>query len=415
MSLYRVFVTVSAVWLTAALITVMLAYPGQVLEAALTGVGIWWDVLFPALFPFIIIAELLLSFGIVHFFGTLLDPLMRPLFRVPGIGGFVMAMGFASGYPVGAKLTSQLWDQRLINRIEGERLVSFTSTSDPIFLIGAVAVGFFHNPEIAPILAVSHYGAGVIIGLMMRFHAGHVPLTPPAGAQEGSIFRRALSNMHDTRIAQQRPFGDLLRDAAVNALRMIIVIGGLVVFFSVMIEILNRTNLLHLLGKIIAALLAVTDLPAGLSDAFINGLFEVTLGAKSAGDAAGVGLMHKAMAGAFVLSWAGLSVHAQIVSLMSHTGMRYVPFLIARLLHGLIASVLVFFLWDYLRPESAAAQLWLHWLAPVDAAFWGGSWGSYVAVPISAGLAYFAAMLVSSLVIYGLKHILNGAGGKKQV
>ncbi len=40
---------------------------------------------------------MILSFGIVHFFGTLLDPLMRPLFRVPGIGGFVMAMGFASG------------------------------------------------------------------------------------------------------------------------------------------------------------------------------------------------------------------------------------------------------------------------------------------------------------------------------
>jgi len=412
---YRVFVAVSAVWITAAFISVMLAYPEQVLNAALTGVGIWWDVLFPALFPFFIIAELLLSFGMVHFFGTLLDPLMRPLFRVPGIGGFVMAMGFASGYPIGARLTSQLWDQRLVNRVEGERLVSFTSTSDPIFLIGAVAVGFFHNPEIAPILAVSHYGAGVLIGLLMRFHAGQEPLTPPVGVQEGSILRRALRNMHDTRLAQQRPFGNMLRDAAVNALRMIFVIGGLVVFFSVIIELAARTNLLPLLGKIVAALLAAASLPPELSDAFINGLFEVTLGAKSAGDAAGVELMHKAMAAAFVLSWAGLSVHAQIVSLMSHTGMRYVPFLIARLLHGIVAIVLVFILWDSLRPESVAAQLWLRWLAPVDAVFFNDSWGSITALPIANGLAYLAAMLVLSLLIHGLKLIWMKLVERKQV
>ena len=414
MPTYRVLVAFSAAWIFISLIVAMLAYPESVLAAALKGVGIWWDVLFPALFPFFIIAELLLSFGIVQFFGTLLDPMMRPLFRVPGIGGFVMAMGFASGYPIGARLTSQLWDQRLVNRVESERLVAFTSPSDPIFLIGAVAVGFFHNLEIAPILAVSHYGAGVIIGLLMRFHAPHAALTPPVGAQEGSILRRALRNMHDTRIAQQRPIGDMLRDAAINALRMIFVIGGLVVFFSVMIELLTRTNLLPLLGRFIAALLAVCGLPSELSDAFINGLFEVTLGAKSAGDAHGVDLMHKAMAAAFVLSWAGLSVHAQIVSLMSHTGMRYAPFLIARFLHGMLASVLVCVLWDSLRPESATAHLWLRWLAPVDAAFWGGSWGSYAAMPISSGLTCLAATVALSLAIHGLKHMLGRTRGRKQ-
>lgn len=410
----RVFVTISAVWMTAAFIAVMLAYPIQVLDAALTGVGIWWDVLFPALFPFFIIAELLLSFGIVHFFGTLLDPLMRPLFRVPGIGGFVMAMGFASGYPIGARLTSQLWDQRLVNRVEGERLVSFTSTSDPIFLIGAVAVGFFHKPEIALILAVSHYGAGVIIGLLMRYHAGYEPLTPPVGLQEGNIFRRALRNMHATRLAQERPFGHMLRDAAMNALRMIFVVGGLVVFFSVMIEILTRTHLLPWLGGTLAGLLSVAGLPAELSDAFINGLFEVTLGAKSAGDAAGTLLMHKVMAAAFVLSWAGLSVHAQIVSLMSHTGMRYAPFLIARLLHGIFAMVLVAILWDLLRPESAAAELWLRWLAPVDTAFSPGSWASIPAVPISAGFICLVAMLILSLLIHGLRFVLEGSDSRKE-
>jgi len=359
MSAARIWPGISAVLLTIMFIVFMTAYPQQTLQAALTGVSIWWDVLFPALFPFFIIAELLLSFGIVHFFGTLLDPLMRPLFRVPGIGGFVMAMGFASGYPVGARLTSQLWDQRLVNRVEGERLVAFTSTSDPIFLIGAVAVGFFYNPEIALILSVAHYGSSVIIGLLMRFYEKGTPLTPPTGMEDGNILLCALRNMHRARLAHMRPFGEMLRDAAVTALKLIFVIGGLVVFFAVLIEILKNTNVIQMMIEIISWLLSLAGIPSTLADAFINGLFEVTLGARSAGSASGISLVYQVATAAFILSWAGLSVHAQIISLMSHTGMRYGPFLIARFAHGLCAMVMVFTLWGVLRPDSTAtlAQL----------------------------------------------------------
>jgi nucleoside recognition membrane protein YjiH len=96
---FRLGMPEAIVLLAMACLFMLLRYPGPGFEAAVRGIGIWWDVLFPALFPFLVISEMLLGFGIVHFLGTLLDPLMRPLFRIPGIGGFVVAMGFASGYP----------------------------------------------------------------------------------------------------------------------------------------------------------------------------------------------------------------------------------------------------------------------------------------------------------------------------
>lgn len=86
----------------------MLVHPASSLDAALRGLAVWWDVLFPSLFPFFVISEIMLGFGIVHLFGALLDPLMRPLFNIPGSGGFALAMGYVSGYPVGAKLTAKL-------------------------------------------------------------------------------------------------------------------------------------------------------------------------------------------------------------------------------------------------------------------------------------------------------------------
>ncbi|CAG7640904.1 Sporulation integral membrane protein YlbJ [Paenibacillus solanacearum] len=336
----------------------MLAFPAEALQASLKGISIWWDVLFPSLFPFFVISEMMLGIGLVHFFGTLLDPLMRPLFRIPGIGGFVMAMGFASGYPIGARLTSQLWEKRLVNREEGERLVAFTTSSDPIFLIGAVSVGFFQNPAIAGLLAAAHYGSAMLIGLLMRFHgkpaAGNDVQAPATATHVGSIWRRAFEEMHAARLADGRPLGVMLQKALASAVHLVMLLGGLVVFFSVVMEVLTSAGIMAYVYAAINSVLGLFGVPLVLSKAVVNGFFEVTLGSKAAGTADGIPLVYKAAIAAWVLSWAGLSVHAQIVSLLHHTNLRYLPFAFARFIHGLLAAVLVFVLWKPLAPYQEA-------------------------------------------------------------
>lgn len=342
-----------------ALFSLMLVFPAEAWSAAMQGLSIWWDILFPALFPFFVISELMLGFGIVHFFGTLLDPMMRPLFRVPGIGGFVMAMGFASGYPVGARLTSQLWDQKLVTRDEGERLVAFTTSSDPIFLIGAVSVGFFHDVSLAVILAVAHYGSSIVIGLLMRFHGSKqslpTPINPLSGSAGPGLAWRALAAMHQARIRDGRTLGLMLQDAVQTSLKLIMVIGGLVVFFCVILEIMSVTHLMTRLSDITGIVLRGAGIPRELAQAVINGLFEVTLGARSAAEA-GVHLLlpHKVAVAAFILSWGGICVHAQIVSLLNRTNLRYWPFIAARGIHGVLATAFVYVFWTPLQPLRQA-------------------------------------------------------------
>ncbi|PAF29029.1 sporulation integral membrane protein YlbJ [Paenibacillus sp. 7516] len=339
----------------------MVLFPAETWHASVRGLSIWWDVLFPSLFPFLVLSELLLGFGIVHFLGTLLNPLMRPLFRVPGSGGFVFAVSCASGYPTGAKLTAQLWDQKLVTREEGERLVAFTTSSDPIFMIGAVSVGFFHNVAVAPVLVASHYAAAFIVGLLMRFHGRAASSSSPSPTPststvkpKGSRFIQAIHAMHEARMADGRAFGELLRQAVSSSLRLIIIVGGLVVFFSVMMELLVQTGSLGVLYQMTEQLLTFMNLPPALSQSLVGGLFEVTLGAKEAGGAGtAIPLVYKAAAAAFVLSWGGLSVHAQIMSILSNTPMRYGPFLFARAIHALIAPLLVLLLWIPLMGQSA--------------------------------------------------------------
>lgn len=383
-----------------------LTFPSESLRAALKGVSIWWDVLFPSLFPFFVIAELMLGFGLVHFFGTIFDPMMRPLFRVPGIGGFVMAMGFASGYPVGAKLTAGLWKEKMINREEAERLVSFTTSSDPIFLIGAVSVGFFHDVSLAVILAAAHYGSSLLLGFIMRFHARKAEETPKSekkmdNKQAGFLFIRALQVMHEARIKDGRPLGKLLTDAVVNSLQLMAVVGGLVVFFSVIMEVLISGKLLSVLQLAFGYVLSLFHLPSSLSDALMNGLFEVTLGAKAAANDPSA-LPLKVAVAAFGLSWAGLSVHAQIISLLSDTTLRYRPFLIARIVHAFLSFGAVLLLWNplsFLRGQIPAFAEGTRTESLLS------SWFSYA---FPASFVMFAATLFCIPLLYCLYRLFKG-------
>lgn len=380
----------------------MLTFPDSSWQAAVRGLAIWWDVLFPSLFPFFVISEMMLGFGIVHFIGMLLDPLMKPLFRIPGSGGFVAAMSLASGYPVSAKLTSKLREQQLITREEGERLVAFTTTSDPIFLIGAVSVGFFHNPQLAGILAVAHYGSSFIVGLLMRFHAPKAAPTPAAaGPRAGFSLRLAVKAMHEARLRDDRTFGEQLRQAVTSALQLMTVVGGLVVVFSVLLEVLSASGLMTQLYELIRQVLSILHLPPALAEPLVGGGFEVTLGAKaSAAVPASVPLAFKAAAAAFILSWAGLSVHAQIASILNGTGLRYVPFLLARLIHAVLASLMVLILWPLTGPDTEVFQSF--GLSPLYQPGWSGL-PSAVLVTLQA----LSLLLILSCIIQIIQHQLN--------
>ncbi|MFD1904244.1 sporulation integral membrane protein YlbJ [Paenibacillus rhizoplanae] len=350
----------------------MLVHPASSLDAALRGLAVWWDVLFPSLFPFFVISEIMLGFGIVHLFGALLDPLMRPLFNIPGSGGFALAMGYVSGYPVGAKLTAKLREEGMISRIEGERLVAFTTSSDPIFfLLGAVSVGFFHDASLGLVLALAHYGGGLIVGLLMSFHGRGRPeeadtnsvLTTPASSsaslegQGSGRLRSALNAMADARRVDGRSLGELLKSAVTSSLQLIIVVGGLVVFFNVLMELLARAGVMSALFSMTGRLLSLAGFPPELSAALVSGLFEVTLGARAAGEAAGgVPLQYKAAAAVFILSWGGLSVHAQVASILNGTGLRYLPFMAARLVHALLSTALLLLLWKPVVRSGLAGQ-----------------------------------------------------------
>src|SRR5690606_18600866 len=52
----------------------MIFFPEEAYSAAVKGVDVWWNIVFPALLPFFIGSEILMGLGVVHFLGVLLEP-----------------------------------------------------------------------------------------------------------------------------------------------------------------------------------------------------------------------------------------------------------------------------------------------------------------------------------------------------
>lgn len=340
------------------LVLSLLLYPEQAFDSALKGLKIWWDVVFPALLPFFIASEILMGFGVVHFMGVLLEPFMRPLFRVPGAGAFVMAMGLASGYPIGAKLTARLREQKLLSRSEGERLVSFTNTADPLFMFGAVAVGFFHDVTLGVVIAIAHYTSSLLVGLALRFHDPRGDSTPPVPTDQTFFLLRAFRAMHQARLKDGRSLGQLMGDSVTSSIQTLLLVGGYIIMFSVITNAMALIGVSGLLEGIFGLLLTILQMPAELASSLITGTFEITLGAQKASVAPEtVDMAHKIAIVGAITAWSGLSVHAQVASILSSTDIRYTPYFFARLLHGVLAGLITLIIWDpvhqYLLSDAA--------------------------------------------------------------
>ncbi len=314
----------------------MLFFPQAAYEGACRGLETWTTHLLPSLLPFFITADLLLSMGFVRFLGVLLEPVMRPLFRLPGEAGFAVALGFTSGFPMGAVLTASLKEQHLCTPREAARLAAFTNNSSPLFLLISVPVSMLHQPQLGALLLTAHYLANLTIGFLLRF-------TAPSNCQAilpQHLLRTALAQMHQYQAAHRKSLGAMLGQAVQKGIDSIIKIGGFVLIFSVLLSLLQATGLLQLLQRFFAVILRFFQLSPQLSSAVSAGFFEMTLGAQFASESQ-ANLLEQLMVISFILGWSGLSIQAQVSSILAEQNISSRLYCLCRPLQGLLAALYI--------------------------------------------------------------------------
>jgi len=387
----------------------LVVYPKEGFDSGIEGLKLFWMTVFPSLLPFFILSELMLGLGIVRGFGVLLEPLMRPLFGVPGIGAFALSMGLAAGYPMDAVITARFREDGLCSRVEGERLLAFTNTADPLFMIGAVAVGMFKSPAVGGLLAIAHYISSFLVGVAFKFWGRKQSKSgPPQGRiPVRGILRRAYQEMLQGRLEDGRPFGKLLGNAVTESISTLMMICGFIVFFAVFIRILNISGIMGILGWPVVVVYKIFGINAHLVGPTLSGALEIDIGTSQVA-AASAPLLQKLALASAIIAWSGLAVHAQVASVLTQTDIRMAPYFLARFLHAALAAVLTVIFWS-LGVGRVAGAAFAHSVPVFQAlssATAGNSWWHTVTTGLSTWVWFSLGLLVlaaASLVLHRVR------------
>lgn len=244
-----------------AIIAVIISNPTKYNSSIMQGINLFIASVFPGLFPFMFLTKLLTGFGAVKKISNKFSPVCKFLFNAPGISSYVFIMSIVSGYPIGAKLISDLYEAKIIDTQQAKKMVSFCTTSGPIFIIGSVGVTMFLSAKIGLIIYLSHILSSVMCGIIL------------------SGKRTKNKQVSKTTTTSLQLSDTLLSSTMASTVESILLVGAYISIFFLLADILTDIGILKGATLALEKLLNIFNIN-GLSGGIINGILEVTRGCK---------------------------------------------------------------------------------------------------------------------------------------
>ena len=284
-----------------ALLSLMIAsFPDVSLAAARDALSLCGNIIIPSLFPYFVCANILIALGISKYLSKAFGRFMTPVFNINGSGSLALILGLLSGYPCGAATACRLYDEGSLSKNEAERLIAFCNNSGPLFIISAVGIGIYHNQKTGVILYLCHVLGALMTGFVFRFFGKSETHAHGTAAQKPSVFA-----------------------AVGDSVISIITLCGYVIFFSVILAMLQKIGFISLLSR----LLSSVHIGSSDSELLSMGLFEITSGLSKAHSA---NLPFVSL----VLSLGGISVLFQTYSFVRKSGLSIKPYILGKILSG---------------------------------------------------------------------------------
>ena len=296
--------------------------------AAKSGFYLWANNVVPSLFPFFVATELLGYTNIINKMERFLTPIMKPLFNVSGAGAYPFIMGIISGYPIGAKIVTNFRQKNICNKEECERLLAFTNNSGPLFILGTVGISMFFNSSIGMLLFITHLLACITVGILFRFWKS----SSKSSQNYYSSSKNSDSSFSD--------LGEILSSSIASATKTIVMIGGFVVLFSVIISILQNSNAILVLSTLILPIFKMFGISnSQFTSGFLSGLIELTNGLSIISSIPCSKISINIIIASILLGFGGISILLQVLSIVSKTDLSIKPYIIGKILHGIFSGL----------------------------------------------------------------------------
>ncbi len=265
----------------------------------------------PSIFPMFVLSNILVEIDFPKLLGSFFNKLFKKLFKTPGASSFVFFMSMITGFPSSAKYINDLIDEEIIDSKEAQKILLFTFFSNPLFIVNTVGSFFLHSSRIGFLLLFSHVFGNIITGLIFRNYM--------SSNNDNSIdyfsFKNLCNSINNTNIFR------VTFKSIKNSLEILVNIFGIVTFFLIIVNIILGT-------------------PDSYIEILITGMIEMTTGLKYL-SISNYPRIIKIITSSFFLSFGGLSVHAQIMDILKEKKVKYLPFLLARIIQVPLSCVSV--------------------------------------------------------------------------
>ena len=290
----------------------MLSFPQTVFTGASYGLVLWFRHVLPTLLPYMILINVLICTPALHWICRITSTFLCPLLGTSYYGTFAVLTGFLCGYPMGAKTTSDLLNVNKISRSEASYLLSFCNNTSPAFILSYVVAQNMKERN----LCIPFFLILTFTPLMLSFIFRLFYRLPESSCSFPQVTPGSFSNPSES-------ISDSFLDRCIlNAFESVTKVGGYMMMFSVLIQLL------------------ASALPDNTASLLLYSSLEISTGIRRLASST-LYISHKIILCAALTSFGGWCCIAQTYSMISGNHLPILPYIAEKLATALVTSLLI--------------------------------------------------------------------------
>lgn len=280
----------------------LLLTPTLITTEILNAIKAFVFTLFPSIFPFFLISDLLICYNFPITLNKYLKGITKKIFHVENASSFILIMSMLSGFPSGAKYVRSLLEKQMINEEEANYLITFTHFANPLFVL-TITKNIFHETKLSYLILICMYLSNLLLGFIIR----------P---------KKIESKQKTMSVQPVSSFSENLSSSIYSSFKLLTIILGSTCFFFIVSGL--TVTWLH---------------PNKILSVLINGFFDITKGTGSITNLSVEWSLKGIMVLTF-LSFGGLNVNMQVASIISGSKIKYRNFLLGRICQTALSIIL---------------------------------------------------------------------------
>lgn len=278
------------------------------------GIEICLNILIPSLFPFMFLTNFIVETGLDENIGKVFYFAFNKLYNLPKSAFAVIILSLIGGYPAGAVGIKSLVEQGKINKNKARQMAYFCVGAGPAYVINIVGLQVYNSFKLGIILLIAQIMSILLLGLI-------------SCKVKKTSYQKASKSI----IKEPVNFSNSFVYSCKNAAVAMGSICSFVVLFSAFIILISSIDMLDPLYNLL-------NIPKPLALACVSSMLEITNGTTNFAN------LNSLYAVSFFLGFGGFCVHFQVLSILKNIHIKYIKFLIFRILQGLISALFTFLL-----------------------------------------------------------------------